>query len=77
MFWPGEFHGLYSPWGHKEQDMTEQPSLSLEELRSLGQETKTENRSSIVTNSIKTLKMVHTKKKKKKKILKKNSNNRN
>ena len=17
-FWPGEFHGLYSPWGHKE-----------------------------------------------------------
>ena len=54
--------------------MTEQPSLSLEELRSLGQETKTENRSSIVTNSIKTLKMVHTKKKK---ILKKKSNNRN
>ena len=40
--------------------MTEQPSLSLEEIRSLGQETKTENRSSIVTNSIKTLKMVHT-----------------
>ena len=23
-FWPGEFHGLYSPWGHKELDMTEQ-----------------------------------------------------
>ena len=21
--WPGEFHGLYSPWGHKESDMTE------------------------------------------------------
>ena len=20
---PGEFHGLYSPWGHKESDMTE------------------------------------------------------
>ena len=19
VFWPGEFHGLYSPWGHKEQ----------------------------------------------------------
>ena len=18
VFWPGEFHGLYSPWGHKE-----------------------------------------------------------
>ena len=22
MFWPGEFYGLYSPWGHKEPDMT-------------------------------------------------------
>ena len=22
-FWPGEFHGLYSPWGHKESDTTE------------------------------------------------------
>ena len=20
VFWPREFHGLYSPWGHKEQD---------------------------------------------------------
>ena len=29
IFWPGEFHGLYSPWGHKESDMTEQLSLSL------------------------------------------------
>ena len=26
VFWPGEFHGLYSPWGCKESDMTEQPS---------------------------------------------------
>ena len=26
---PGEFHGLYSPWGHKESDMTERLSLSL------------------------------------------------
>ena len=24
IFWPGEFHGLYSPWGHKESDTTEQ-----------------------------------------------------
>ena len=24
IFWPGEFHGLYSPWGHKELDTTEQ-----------------------------------------------------
>ena len=31
VFWPGEFHGLYSPWGRKELDTTEQlsPSLSV------------------------------------------------
>ena len=23
VFWPGEFHGLFSPWGHKELDTTE------------------------------------------------------
>ena len=23
VFWPGEFHGLYSPWGRKEVDTTE------------------------------------------------------
>ena len=23
VFWPGEFHGLYSPWGHRESDTTE------------------------------------------------------
>ena len=28
VFWPGEFQGLYSPWGHKELDTTEQLSLS-------------------------------------------------
>ena len=22
VFWPGECHGLYSPWGHKELDTT-------------------------------------------------------
>ena len=22
VFWPGEFHGLYSPWGRKESDTT-------------------------------------------------------
>ena len=27
VFWPGEFHGQYSPWGHKESDMTEWLSL--------------------------------------------------
>ena len=29
VFWPGESHGLYSPWGGKETDTTEQLSLSL------------------------------------------------
>ena len=28
VFWPGQFQGLYSPWGHKESDVTEQLSLS-------------------------------------------------
>ena len=28
VFWPGEFHGLYSPQGRKESDATEQLSLS-------------------------------------------------
>ena len=23
VFWPGEFHGLYSPWGRKESDTAE------------------------------------------------------
>ena len=27
VFWPGEFHGLCSSWGHKESDMTEPLSL--------------------------------------------------
>ena len=27
VFWPGEFHGLYSPWAHKESDTTERLSL--------------------------------------------------
>ena len=25
--WPGEFHGLYSPWGRKESDTTKRLSL--------------------------------------------------
>ena len=32
VFWPGEFHGLYSPWGCKELDMTERLLLSLSPL---------------------------------------------
>ena len=27
VFWPGEFHGLYNPWGHRESDTIEQLSL--------------------------------------------------
>ena len=27
VFWPGEFQGLYSPWGYKELDRTEWLSL--------------------------------------------------
>ena len=34
IFWPGEFHELYSPWDHKGSDMTEQ--LSLFKLRYIG-----------------------------------------
>ena len=33
VFWPGEFHGLYSSWGHKELDMTEQLALTLSTQR--------------------------------------------
>ena len=29
VFWPREFHGLFSSWGCKESDMTEQLSISL------------------------------------------------
>ena len=32
VFWPGEFHGLRSPWDCKELDTTEQPSLSQKTL---------------------------------------------
>ena len=30
VFWPEEFQALYSPWGHKELDMTERLSLLLQ-----------------------------------------------
>ena len=30
VFWAGESHELYNPWGHKESDTTEQLSLSSE-----------------------------------------------
>ena len=28
VFWPGEFHGLYSPWSRKELDTTKQDVLN-------------------------------------------------
>ena len=36
--WPGEFHGLGSPWGHKELDTTE--PLSLTSFTSSGKNTR-------------------------------------
>jgi len=35
VFWPEEFHGLYSPWGRKESNMTERLSLSKLYMRQL------------------------------------------
>ena len=29
VFWSGEFHGMCSPWGHKESEKSEWLSLSL------------------------------------------------
>ena len=37
VFWPGEFHGLYSPWGRKELDTTERLSL-LESERGIAEQ---------------------------------------
>ena len=36
VFCPGEFQGLYSPWGHKELDMTEWLSLGKQQQRRQG-----------------------------------------
>ena len=35
VFWPREFHELYSPWGHKESGMTEQLSLHFTSKREI------------------------------------------
>ena len=35
VYWPGEFHGLYSPWGPKELDMTEWLSRHLKRHRTI------------------------------------------
>ena len=36
VFWPREFHELYSPWGCKELDTTEQLSVGQENGKTLG-----------------------------------------
>ena len=36
VFWPAEFHGLYSPWSHKESDTTEWLSFILPLTTSVG-----------------------------------------
>ena len=36
VFRPGDFHGLYSPWGCKELDTSEQLSLSLQSISEVG-----------------------------------------
>ena len=33
VFWLGEFHGLYRPWGHKELDTTERLSHTHTQVR--------------------------------------------
>ena len=33
LFWPGEFHRLYSPWGGKESDTTERLSLHFSQVQ--------------------------------------------
>ena len=38
--WPREFHGLHSPWGHKESDTTEQLSLHYRLQEMCSEETK-------------------------------------
>ena len=48
VFWPAEFHGLYSPWGREESDTTERLSLintkkSKEDFRFYGEGKKSEN----------------------------------
>ena len=35
VFWSGEFHGLYSPWGCKDLDTTERLSLSLYQIEEI------------------------------------------
>ena len=49
LFWPGEFHGQrslegYSPWGHKESDMTERFHYKDQKNRSMEQNKEYTNR---------------------------------
>ena len=40
VFWPGEFHELYSPWGPKRSDMTERFSLHFTSVHITGKSIK-------------------------------------
>ena len=53
VFWPGKFHGLYSPWGCEESDATEQlsPSLSVEvQQKNEWEVVKVEHESKVLVN---------------------------
>ena len=68
VFWPGEFQGLHSSWGHKESDTTEQLSLSKQKVSSTQS---TEHRAQQI--NIHKNKVILETKKSKKKIAQSNS----
>ena len=47
-FWSGEFHGLYSPWGPKELDTTQQLSLSVPKMNSQDKESNIRSTSQVL-----------------------------
>ena len=51
VFWPREFHGLYSPWGHKESDMTEWLSVSSLTMRHILNEEFWKNANSMICHA--------------------------
>ena len=50
IFWPEEFHGLYSPWGHKTQTQLSKYTTHLDEVPRIVKFRKTESRM-VVTRS--------------------------
>ena len=51
VFWPGGFHGLYSPWGRKESDMTEWLSVSSLTMRHILNEEFWKNANSMICHA--------------------------